>query len=974
LDLPDLTLAPIALDSGTAKTDLLLSLDESLTGSWEYSSDLFDATTIDRLSVHLAALLEAAAADPSVRVGDLPMLPAAERHQLLAEWNDTGITGWPTAPDACLHHLFEAQAARRPNAVAVRFQGESLTYGDLDTRADHLARNLRALGVAPGALVGICAEEGFERLIGVLAVFKTGGAYLPLDPAHPEDRLAWTIEDGRVGVILTQDHLLRILPDTDAEIVVLNAIDRPSQVPPLPAGEWEGDGRGVQGVRSLAYVIYTSGSTGRPNGVTTTHAAAVHLIQQAVEHFQVTETSRVLQSVSFSFDASVLETWMAFTTGATLCVADSAARLSGERMAELINREEITTAVLTPVGLAALPVDGVPSLRVVSVGGEACPAETLNRWTRSGLDRLLNCYGPTETTIYASTHLCSGTYRAVPPIGRPVGRTQMHVVDPRFVPLPVGVPGELLIGGDGLSMGYLNRPELTAARFVPDPFGGEPGARLYRSGDLVRRLPNGELEFLGRVDRQVKLRGLRIELGEIESALGRHPAVRDCAVIVHEIGGDPRLVACVVPNGLEPTETAQEISGQLRDHLRAHLRDSLPDYMVPSSFLFLESLPLSPTGKVDRKALARLEPDAGVELPRVEPRDLLELELVGIWQEVLGTGRLGVRDDFFASGGHSLLAVRLMARVKERFGRELPLAVLFQGGTVEAMAALLRRQDAGTPSCVVPIQPSGPELPFFCVHPAGGDVLCFAALARHLGPDRPFYGLRSRGLAEGEAPLERIEDMAALYVEELRRVQPEGPYRIGGWSLGGLIAFEMARQLHRLGVPAGEIDLLILDSSPRVAGAEEPSRLDILLDVALYVETLWNRPLGLTEDQLEPLAPEARLDLLVERLREADLLPPEAGEAGIRRIVEVYAANTRAVRGYTPGRWVGRVTLFRAGLPEEEPLDDLGWGEISAGPVDVQGVPATHLTLMTEPAVARLAQQIRARLEDSEPASVLKNR
>jgi amino acid adenylation domain-containing protein len=965
LSLPGLILEPLGVGSGTAKTDLLLSLGEGadgLLGTWEYSTDLFDASTIDRLTVHLRTLLESAAADPGARVGDLALLPPAERHQLLAEWNDTGRDA---SPDICLHELFEAQAARRPEAVAVRFQGRSLTYGDLDLRANRLARHLAGLGVGPASLVGICAEEGFERLIGVLAVFKAGSAYLPLDPSHPEERLAWTIQDAGVGVILTQERLLTILPESEAEIVCLDTLESLDNVRPIP-----------QGVRSgLAYVIYTSGSTGRPNGVTTTHQAAVHLLRQAVEQFRVNEDSRILQSVSFSFDASVLETWMAFSTGATLCVANHEVRLSGERLAGLIRSEGITTAVLTPVVLASLPTDGVPTLRVVSVGGDACPAETVNRWMRSGLDRLLNCYGPTETTIYASTHLCSGTYRTVPPIGRPLARTWMHVVDPRGVPVPLGVPGELLIGGDGLSMGYLNRPSLTASRFVPDPFGEEAGARLYRSGDLVRRLPDGELEFLGRVDRQIKLRGLRIELGEIESALGRHPAVRDCAVVVHETSGDPRLVACVVPNGIEKTDPGQEISSQLR----AYLREGLPDYMVPSSFLFLESFPLSPTGKVDRKALARLEPDAGVELPRVEPRDLLELELVGIWQEVLGVlggGRLGVRDDFFESGGHSLLAVRLMARIKERFGRELPLAVLFQGGTVEAMAALLRREraeDTGTPSCLVPIQSSGPGLPFFCVHPAGGDVLCFSALARHLGSGQPFYGLRSRGMAEGEAPLDRIEDMAALYVEELRRVQPAGPYRIGGWSLGGLIAFEMARQLRqpgRPGIPPEDVDLLILDSSPRIAGAEEPSRLDILLDVVHYVETLWNRPLGLTADDLEPLDPEARLDLLVERLRGADLLPPGAGEASIRRIVEVYAANTRAVRGYVPGRYAGRVTLFQAG---EQP-NDLGWSEISDGPVEIHTVPATHLTMLAEPAVKRLAQQIRARLEDVQSASVLEPR
>jgi thioesterase domain-containing protein/acyl carrier protein len=426
-----------------------------------------------------------------------------------------------------------------------------------------------------------------------------------------------------------------------------------------------------------------------------------------------------------------------------------------------------------------------------------------------------------------------------------------------------------------------------------------------------------------------------------------------------------------VPRGIEEASDLASLTQEISSQLRGHLRERLPDYMVPSHFLFLESLPLAPTGKVDRKALARLEPDAGLEVPRVEPRDLLELELVQIWQEVLGVPRLGVRDDFFESGGHSLLAVRLMAKVKERFGRDLPLAVLFQGGTVEALAALLRQEEAArSTSLLVPIQPFGSAQPFFCVHPAGGDVLCFAALARHLGPGQPFYGLRSRGLNGDEEPLERIEDMAALYLEEIRRVQPAGPYRLGGWSLGGLIAFEMARQLRERGE---EVALVaILDTSPRIAGegAGEVSDLDILVDIVRYLEIQRGRELGMTRADLEAVAPGERLGRLAEALRAADLVPPEVGEEELGRVARVYAANARATRLYVPKPYPDRVTLFRAG-ETEGPDADLGWGEISAGPVEVHAVPVTHLTLLVEPGVRQLAEQLRSRLEDVEPAAVL---
>ena len=701
------------------------------------------------------------------------------------------------------------------------------------------------------------------------------------------------------------------------------------------------------------------------------HGSAKRLILESIDRFAVGPGSRVLQSVSFSFDASVLETWLALASGATLVIAPREALLSGEALADVVNRHGITAVVMPPAVLANLPADGLPTLATAIIGGDSCPGELATRW--SSRLRFFNCYGPTETTIYSTVLHLTGAFTKEPPIGRPVPGTEVHLLDRTGRPVPAGVPGELCLGGEGLARGYLDRPELTARRFVPHPSSPRPGERLYRTGDLAVLRPDGALEFLGRIDHQVKVRGLRIELGEIEAVLASHPAVRECAAAVRDAaGGGKRLLAWVV------FQEGASLSKTPAAHLREFLRERLPEHMVPADCVSLAALPLSPTGKVDRAALPT--PEASAAANRIAPRDPLEHDLARIWEEALGVSPIGVRDDFFALGGHSLLAVRLMSAIEARLGQALPLTALFTAGTVEGMAALLR--EASLPeraSNLILLQPRGSRPPFFWVHPAGGDVLCYAALARHLGDEQPFYGIQASGFASDDVPPSPIEDMAARYVQEIRRIQPEGPYFLGGWSLGGQVAFEMARQLRSLGETVGL--LAILDGAPAVdPSVEEETDADLLLDIAAYVGNFWGRDPGITREGLAARAPDEQLAWMAERLAAVDFLPPGTGERQLRRVHAVYRANMRAARRYQPGFFPDGLTLLRAEsslapdsgergdgikLPGLRGEDDLGWRRFAGGPVEIHAVPGNHLTLLAESNVPALASRLRLCLEQA---------
>ena len=954
LTFPGVTVSHHPVHTDTSRYDLsvfVTETDGTLRLDLEYATRLFKSETIARLAGHFECLLACVAAQPDQAAGAIDFLPPDERDTIVHAWNRTSLD---YAREKTVHGLFAEQVRRTPDHVAVRFKDQALTYAALDQRATQLAHALRAAGARPGSLVGIFVERSLDMVVGVMGILKSGAAYVPMDPAFPSERLGYMVEDADMALIVTQSGMEGRLPPHQATIVLVSATGPVA----APAGAAD------SGPADVAYTIFTSGSTGRPKGVQIPHRAVVNFLNSMAREPGIRREDVVLSVTTLSFDIAGLELFLPLTTGATVVVASRETAMDGKLLQQEMKRCGATFLQATPATWRVLLESGWPGDKGLKVlcGGEPLPRDLAERLIPV-CGELWNLYGPTETTIWSTG--CRITDAADIHIGRPIDNTQVYIVGDGTVLQPTGVPGELLIGGDGVALGYLKRPELTAEKFIPDPFSSVPGARLYRTGDLARWRPDGNLDCLGRIDQQVKIRGFRIELGEIETVLLKQPGVRQGAVAVRDDGaGGKRLVAYVVAESGAAIGSAE---------LRTEMRATLPDYMVPSVVMVLERLPLTPNGKIDRKALP--EPTAAAPAERVveAPRNEVEQRVAAIFADVLGIALPGIHENFFDLGGHSLLAVKLMARIEKEFDRQLPLALLFSAPTVADLAAHLARGESSrerTWSSLVPIQEVAGAPALFLVHGAGGNVLLYRELARALAPAVSTYGFQSIGLDQRQEPYRTIDAMARHYIEELTAFQPAGPYYIGGYCMGGIVAFEMSRILREQGA---EVRLVAMLDSYNLGSI--PAR-----DTRRQRISAWRQKIGFHVKNLRALSLAQLRGYVGEKARMAvelagNLLRVRTSRLGHgrggteSRIQHIQDVNDDAAWSHKPGWNPGPIVLFRPETNYDFMSDPLqGWGGYVAGGPEVVQLPINPHAMLIEPFVRTLAPEIARRIHGSADA------
>jgi amino acid adenylation domain-containing protein len=930
-------------DVPAAKVDLTLQLRDhhdvvgepaGVDGILEYATDLFDERTARAVVAWFVRVLDAVVAEPGARVGDIDLLSAEERRQVLVTWNATDRR----LPVTTLHEQIRQQAARSPGSLAMVFGEQQMSYAELDRRSNRLAHHLVELGVGPGTVVGVALPRSPDLVVSLLAVLKAGGAYLPLDPEHPPNRVAQVLRDARPLCVVTARTTRAGLPRVGGPVV---DVDEPG----LRTGAASGPEPDLL-PRHPAYVMYTSGSTGRPKGVVVSHGATDNRLRWMQEDCPLTAADRVLHKTPTGFDVSVWELFWPLRVGATLVVAEPGAHRDPGLLARVMARHGVTVVHFVPsmlglflADLAGSPDSAPKGVRRVYCSGEALARETVDEFHRVFPDtELSNLYGPTEATVDVTAHRCVPGERGAVPIGRPVWNTRVRVLDGNLNPCPVGIAGELYLAGTQLAEGYLDRPALTAGRFVADPYGAG-GTRMYRTGDLVRWRHDGALDFLGRDDDQVKLRGQRLELGEIESVLLTDESVgAACAVVRDDGHGGQLLVAYVspAPGGHRPDSPA----------LRRLLADRLPAAVVPASVIVLASLPLSPNGKVDRAALpAPTMTHAGGRRPGTP----LEKELARLFEEVLGVSGVGVDDDFFALGGHSMLVVTLARRIRQAIEVEVPIHTIFRGPTVAALSRLLSGDgtERDADPTLLELRHGGNGVPLFFVHPAAGLSWCYSRVLEHIGPDRPVYGLQARTV---DLP-RSVGEMADDYVAQVRRVQPVGPYHLLGWSFGGNVAHAMAVRLRAAGEPVSL--LAMFDSYPNQPREVPDERA--LLSAALWnllgrppdEEPVWEHAVGVVRREYPPLA--------------------EMDDERIMATLRVGMNNVRLLASSVPETYDGDLTVIVA--ERDEPAGALpvdAWQVFVTGQVNVVAVDSGHHEMFTTGAAATGAA-LASILRDTEP-------
>jgi surfactin family lipopeptide synthetase A len=952
----------IDVETGTTKFELCLVLDdrpEGLLCRFIYNTGLFDAEAIVRMGSHWQTLLESIVADPGQQISKLPLLTSAEREKILVEWNDSSKLYQPRL----VHELFEAQAEKTPHALAVKCGAEQRTFDQLNERADQLADHLRTLGAGADIPVALCVERSVEMIVGMLGILKSGAAYVPLDPTYPAERVAFMVGDCGAEVLVTTSGIAADRFSSTGSPRVRTVF--------LDSTDWRASDGSKQrshvreprvraSLDNLAYITYTSGSTGGPKGVQVTHRNLAHSNHARLNYYSDPVSSFLLLS-SYAFDSSVAGIFHALTSGGTLVIPPAGdSRWAPEQLAGLIAEQQISHVLTFPSLFADVLERAEPaqlaSLRCVIVAGEACPRPLVDAHYRLlSQASLFNEYGPTEATVWSSVYECEpGETEPAVPIGRPIANTQLYVLDQNLQPVPTGVSGELYIGGEGVARGYINRPDLTDLSFIPNPFAPESGRKLYRTGDLVRHRADGNLEFLGRMDHQVKIHGLRIELGEIEAVLAAHPDVKEAVVVAHRTGsGDSKLMAFVTASAEYSTSS---------NELRAFLKTTLPGYMVPTAVRFLKTLPRTPNGKVDRQKL--MAESGGEEKTRHEfsgPRNEIEKRLLTIWQGVLGNIGEDIGQDFFELGGHSLAAARLLARIEKEFGRSLSLAFVFQSPTIEQMAeSLLSAGQTLRERAIVAIQPKGSLPPLFWVRPGPR----FRLLAQKLGPDQPFLGLDLPFMDGNRLPVPyKFEDISALLIQVMREVQPKGPYYLGGLCVNAVIAYEIAQQLVREGEEVALLAMLDAHNQAYYKNPFQDGRYSAR--IKYHLANLLKLDASQTTAYLLERLDEARRK--IERVAWR-LTSDHSGEDRLRNTDSiVHPAFSR----YEPQPYPGKIVLHQSSDWPSGPYFDfkLGWKDLVAGGIEFYSIPGNHRSMFTEPNVNLVTQKLLPYLAQSTSAA-----
>jgi amino acid adenylation domain-containing protein len=978
---PGMKLELLKVDYQTSKFDLNLwveELNDELLLTLHYSRDLFDASTIKRILAHYQMILKSVVREPERLIKYLDYFSEQERAFVLR--SHVGGKDAPPA-DTSFDRRFESQVEATPDAPAVECLDERLTYGELNARANRVARHLQSLGVADDNIVALLLERDARAVAAMLGIMKAGAAYLPLDPSHPSARVEWLLSDSGAGVLVTEERFRPLVESLSADSSGLRIVYLDTDWELIARNSDENLKRESQGAQ-LAYVIYTSGTTGMPKGVCVEQRNLVNYSDAVWREMKLAAGDRFATVTSLAADLGNTMIFPPLAHGGCVVVVPQDLTTDARLLADHFERSPVDCLKIVPTHLRALlETDRARHIlpeKLLVLGGEAASNDLVERVRATGTRcRILNHYGPTECTVGALTYEVADssareTRSGAPPVGFPLAGCKAYVLDAEMQPVPVGISGELYLGGACVARGYLNRLDQTAARFMPDPFNADAGSRFYKTGDKARMLEDGAIEFLGRIDRQIKIRGFRVELSEIENTLRQHTDVDD-AVLLPPEEDDPKqqLIAFIQPPPDAPNDAAA---------LKDHLRQFLPSYMIPASFVFVEAMPLTANGKIDHRALPRFAA-VGTETIYTPPRDQVELELARVWQELLDVERIGVTDNFFDLGGHSLIAVQLLSRINEKFDQKLPLASLFEHGTIERLAELIRGDLVFAQSSpLVPIREGLGQRLFF-VHPAGGNVLCYYELARSLGDGFAFYGLQAAAHKNNGAHHDiSVTALARQYLDAMPQARAGESPIFGGWSMGALVAFEMARLY---ACERGQLPTVALldQAAPRADGerAAKGDELTRLLTFSKKVSQLIGRDLGVTHNALAEATTRERATVFLDKFKSARLVPEATSVQDFQGFLELMLAHNDAAANYVPGIYDGRVVVFRAeeslafepALREAfgsagERAPDLGWQKYASQPVEVISVPGDHVTMITSPNVQTLAAQLARRVVPKE--------